>query len=113
MVYHWSGDPYLEKVYNFHAIRRHINYVTTVTSLSMQPTQKLRYATRRTFAIGEDNKIKLILIHIIQWQYSRSEIQQQNDVPGSTEDKVDSAVVSPLIKSLLMMAHMRPKHVAN
>jgi hypothetical protein len=37
----------------------------------------------------------------IQWEYSRNEIQQQNnDVPGSTEDKVDSAVVSSLIKSL-------------
>jgi hypothetical protein len=37
------------------------------------------------------------------------EIQQQNDdVPESTE--VDSAVVSPTI---MMMAHVRPKHIKN
>jgi hypothetical protein len=37
----------------------------------------------------------------IQWQYSRNEIQQQNnDVPGSMGRQVNSAVVSPLIKSL-------------
>jgi hypothetical protein len=37
----------------------------------------------------------------IQWKYSRKEINNQNnDVPKSTEDKVYSAVVSPVTKLL-------------
>jgi hypothetical protein len=35
-----------------------------------------------------------------------------NDVPIGTKDKVYSAVVSPSNKCRLMMAHVRPKHVA-
>jgi hypothetical protein len=39
-------------------------------------------------------------------------INNINDVPKSTEDKVYSALVSSNNKCCLMMAHMWPKHVA-
>jgi hypothetical protein len=48
------------------------------------------------------------------WKYSMKKINNNNnnDVPKGTEDKVYGAVVSPNNKCCLMMAHVRPKHVA-
>jgi hypothetical protein len=37
---------------------------------------------------------------------------KNNDVPKGTDDKIHSAVVSQNNKWCLMMAHVRPKHVA-
>jgi hypothetical protein len=59
--------------------------------------------TKKTEMAAEKNKIKC----------PTKQINNNNkDVPIGTKDKVYSAVFSPSNNCYLMMAHVRPKHVA-
>jgi hypothetical protein len=51
---------------------------------------------------AEKNRIK----------YPIKQINSNNDVSKGTKDKVYSALVFPCNNCCLMMAHVRPKHVA-
>jgi hypothetical protein len=87
--------------------------ISVVVWVSWLDQGTLAVRMKRTFNSRLDKELlqKEYNGSILEMRYNNK--TQNDDVPGSTEDKVDSAVVSPLIKVCLMMAHMWPKHVAN